>query len=175
MLFDVDRFFWRSVVRGAGLAAVFVVLAAAAAPAPRAAAQTPPGSPGPFDGRWVIDGDPWFSTIATGRGGRGGAPAAGPDVVIDLKVGPGGTVSGIATGVSGTRGAPGSHPAHPVEITRGRLEGGALTFEIWRFDGYHNRLHVQARPEGDELVFDFRREAPGGPVTFTTRGRRVEQ
>jgi hypothetical protein len=188
MLFDIACIRWRSVASAAGVGALLVVLAAASAsgasPTEKrsgspvdgllgAPVQRGTASPSPFDGRWVIAGDPWFSEIATGRG-RGGPAAPGPDVVIELRVLPDGRVSGLATGITGQRGAPGSHPPHPVEITRGRLEGDTLSFEVWRFDGYHNRLHVEARTDGDRLALDFRREAPDGPVTFATHARRVE-
>jgi hypothetical protein len=135
-----------------------------------------------FDGRWVIPADPWFDRLATragpGRGaGRGaggrGEQAAVKDVVLELKVAPGGAISGRATGISGRRAAPGSHPAHDVEITRGTVKGDTLTFQIWQFDGFHNRLHVTARVADGGLELEFRREAPAGPDMFTTRARRA--
>jgi hypothetical protein len=142
-------------------------------------------SPSPFTGRWVIEGDPWFDQLATspagGRGaGRAGAPAPvggtqtpAQDVVLQLAVGPDGRVSGVASGISGRRGAPGSHPSHDVEITRGALSGDVLTFQIWRFDGFHNRVHVNARVAGDSLELEFRRDTASGPDTFITRARRA--
>lgn len=135
---------------------------------------------GPFDGRWVIPHDAWFDQLATasgpGRGGGRGGPdaqAPGRDVVLELRVAPTGSVSGRATGVSGRRGAPGSHPAHDVEISRGALKYDTLSFQIWRFDGFHNRLHVTARVSGAALELEFRRETSNGPVTFATRAVRA--
>ena len=140
------------------------------------------GAASPFDGRWVIPADPWFDRLAAasapGRGGARGAggrgeQAAGRDVVLELKVAPSGAVSGRATGTSGRRGAPGSHPAHDVEITRGTLKGDMLTFQIWQFDGFHNRIHATARVVDGGLELEFRRETPAGPDAFTTRARRA--
>ena len=93
--------------------------------------------------------------------------------MLELKVAPGATISGRATGISGRRGAPGSHPAHDVEITRGTLKGNALTFLIWQFDGFHNRLQVNARVADGDLEVEFRRDTPTDPDTFTTRARRA--
>jgi hypothetical protein len=130
-----------------------------------------------FDGRWVIPPDAWFDRTATaasgqGRGGRG-TQAPQQDIVLELRVTATGGISGRATGVSGRRGAPGSHPAHDVEITRGGIKGDTLTFQIWQFDGFHNRLHVTARRAGDDLALEFRRETPKGSDTFPTRARRA--
>ena len=136
----------------------------------------------PFDGRWVIPADPWFDRLTTASGqGRGGArgaggrgeQAAGKDVVLELEVSATGAISGRATGISGRRGAPGSHPAHDVEITRGALKGDTLTFQVWQFDGFHNRLHATARVAGGSLELEFRRDTPAGPDSFTTRARRA--
>lgn len=145
-------------------------------------AATSQNAASPFDGRWVIPADVWFDQLTTasgegrgGAGGRGGrgAQSPGQDVVVELRIGATGAVSGRATGVSGRRGAPGSHPAHDVEISRGALEGDTLTFQIWRFDGFHNRLHVTARVAGDGLELEFRRESSDGPERFTARARRA--
>jgi hypothetical protein len=147
-----------------------------------AAAGSAQTGAGPFDGRWVIPADVWFDQLTTasgqgrgGAGGRGGRGAQAPSqaVVLELRVAPSGAVTGRATGVSGRRGAPGSHPAHDVEIARGSLKGDTLSFQIWRFDGFHNRLHVSARIAGADLELEFRRETPAGPETFTTRARRA--
>ena len=135
----------------------------------------------PFDGRWVIPADPWFDRLATtagpGRGGRGaaggGEQAPGKDVVLELRVAPGGAVSGRAAGISGRRGAPGSHPAQDVEITRGSLKGDALTFQIWQFDGFHNRVHATATVADGGLELEFRRDTAAGPETFKTHARRA--
>jgi hypothetical protein len=158
---------------GALLVTAAVFFGVAAVSAQRAAS--------PFDGRWVIPADPWFDRLATasgpGRGGRGAGggaePAAGKDVVLDLGVSPAGAISGRATGVSGRRGAPGSHPAHDVEITRGSLKGDTLAFQIWQFDGFHNRIYATARVVDGNLEVEFRRDTPSGLDTFTTRARRA--
>ena len=147
-----------------------------------AVAGSAQGTASPFDGRWVVAANPWFDRLATaagqgrgGAGGRGGRGDQAParDVVIELKVAPNGGVSGRATGTSGRRGSPGSHPAHDVEITRGTVTGETLTFQIWQFDGFHNRIHATARASDDGLELEFRRETPAGPDAFTTRARRA--
>jgi len=136
-----------------------------------------------FDGQWVISFDPWFERLATGSAqGRGGAEGRGgrgtqrpgQDVVLELRVAPAGFVSGRATGLGGRRDAPGSHPAHDVEITRGNLKGVTLTFEVWQFDGFHNRLRVTARLAESNLELEFRRDTAVGPDTFKTRARRIK-
>ena len=135
-----------------------------------------------FDGQWVIAFDPWFERLATGSAqGRGGAEGRGgrgtqrpaQDVVLELRVAPAGFVSGRATGFGGRRDAPGSHPAHDVEITRGTLKGVTLTFEVWQFDGFHNRLRVTARLAESNLELEVRRDTAAGPETFKTRARRI--
>jgi hypothetical protein len=136
----------------------------------------------PFDGRWVIPSDPWFDRLAAasgqgrtggaGRGGRG-EQDTGRDLMLELRVAPTGAVSGRATGAGGRRGAPGSHPAHDVEISRGALKGDTLIFQIWSFDGFHNRLHATARVADGGLEVEFRRDTPAGAETFTTRARRA--
>ena len=160
-----------------GMAACVFVLTAAAGVG--LSAQTAQGAPGRFDGRWIVPSDPWFDQLATapgqGRGGAGrGGQAPAHDVVLELRVTSAGGVTGRATGVSGRRGAPGSHPAHDVEISRGTLKGDRLSFQIWRFDGFHNRLHVSARVAGGDLELEFRRDSPAGPQVFTTRARRAK-
>ena len=135
-----------------------------------------------FDGQWVISFDPWFERLATGfaqggggaegRGGRGTRP--GQDVVLELRVAPAGFVSGRATGLGGRRDAPGSHPAHDVEIARGNRKGDTLTFEVWQFDGFHNRLRVTARLAASDLELEFRRDTAVGPDTFKTHARRIK-
>ena len=133
----------------------------------------------PFDGRWVIPADPWFDRLATasgqGRGAAGGRGEQAParDVVIDVEVSPTGAISGRASGISGRRGSPGSHPAHDVEITRGALKGDTLTFQVWQFDGFHNRIHATARVADGSLDIELRRDTPAGPDSFTTRARRA--
>lgn len=168
-------------LRSARWIAMSVWLALTLAPVAELVAQTATAQ---FDGRWAIAADVWFSGLAVGgrgggaRGGRGGAPGAGdpgPEVVIDITARPGGFVSGVAMGITGRRGAPGSHPPHPVEITKGQLRGDTLHFEIWRFDGFHNRLYVEARAEGNELALTFRQDTPDGPDTFTARARRADR
>lgn len=159
--------------------AVRIVILAVAISFAGAAVQAQPVA-SPFDGRWVIPTDPWFDRLAiaarpgmgAGRG-AGGEQAPGKDVVLELKVAAAGAISGRATGIGGRRGAPGSHPAHDVEITRGTLKGDTLTFQIWQFDGFHNRLHATARVSDGGLELEFRRDTTGGPDTFTTRARRA--
>ena len=135
-----------------------------------------------FTGRWVIPADPWFDRLATPSGQeRGGARGAGGraeqaprrDVVLELEVSAAGALSGRATGIGGRRGAPGSHPAHDVEITRGTLKGDTLSFQIWQFDGFHNRIHATARVADGSLELELRRDTPAGPDSFTTRARRA--
>jgi hypothetical protein len=146
------------------------------------AAGASQGTASPFDGRWVIPADPWFDRLATAPGqGRGGASGQGGrgeqaparEVVLELRVASSGAVSGWATGTSGRRGAPGSHPAHDVEITRGTLNGDTLTFQIWQFDGFHNRIQANARVADGGLAVEFRRDTAAGPDAFTTRARRA--
>jgi hypothetical protein len=136
----------------------------------------------PFNGRWVIPADPWFDRLVAASGqGRGGARGAGgrgeqapgKDVVLELEVSPSGAISGRASGTSGRRGAPGSHPAHDVEITQGSLKGDTLTFQVWQFDGFHNRIHATARVADGSLELELRRDTPAGPDSFTTRARRA--
>ena len=128
-----------------------------------------------FDGRWVIPANAWFEQIAaagSGQGGGGrGTQTPQQDILLELRVTATGAVSGRATGMGGRRAAPGQHPAQDVEITRGAVKGDTLTFQVWQFDGFHNRLHVTARREGADLALEFRRETPTGADTFATRAR----
>jgi hypothetical protein len=133
------------------------------------------GMTAPFDGRWVVPPNAWFESSTASGQGRGGRGSQAPeqDIVLELRVTPAGAISGRATGVGGRRGAPGSHPAHDVEITRATLKGDTLTFQIWQFDGFHNRLRVTARRAAADLELEFQRDTPTGPDTFTTRARRA--
>jgi hypothetical protein len=166
-------------VRIARTPGIFLLAAAISSSGGAVRAQGAP--PSPFNGRWVIPADPWFDRVATasgqGRGARGaggrGEQAPGKDVMLELEVSPSGAISGRATGTSGRRGAPGSHPAHDVEITRGSLKGDTLTFQVWQFDGFHNRIHATARVADGSLELELRRDTPAGPDSFTTRARRA--
>jgi hypothetical protein len=170
----------RALIRIARAARLVVTAAAFSFGGAAVSAESP--APTPFDGRWVIPADPWFERLATASGqGRGGGRGAGGrgdqppgrDAVLELHVSADGAISGRATGISGRRGAPGSHPAHDVEISRGSVKGETLTFQIWQFDGFHNRIHATARVIDGTLEVEFRRDTPSGPDSFTTRARRA--
>jgi hypothetical protein len=53
------------------------------------------------------------------------------------------------------------------------VKGKTLTFQIWQFDGFHNRIHATARVIDGTLEVEFRRDTPSGPDSFTTRARRA--
>jgi hypothetical protein len=170
----------RSLIR---LAKALCIPLLAAAISGGAAVRAQGAAASPFNGRWVIPADPWFDRLASASGqGRGGARGAGgrgeqppaKDVLLELEVSRVGAISGRATGISGRRGAPGSHPAHDVEITRGSLRGDTLTFQLWQFDGFHNRIHATARVADGSLELELRRDTPAGPDTFATRARRAD-
>jgi hypothetical protein len=95
---------------------------------------------------------------AGGRGGPGGPVAAS----LDLKSGPGNTVTGtIGIGV-GARGAPGGNPTRPVEISDGTFAGNRLTFSAWQMDRDTNRIHVEGVLQGDRLDLTISRATPTG-------------
>lgn len=138
-----------------------------------------------LEGRWVIEANPWFdetyrgtgraggAVSQAGRGGRAGQPAT-PGIILVLHLTPGGGVAGTVSGLVRGLGAPGNQPQPDIEISRGELRGGSLMFEIWRYDGHHNRLRVEARPDARGLALTFSRARPSGPpTTYTTRASRA--
>jgi hypothetical protein len=143
----------------------------------------------PYAGRWVIEANPWFDETygaraggggraggAAGQGGRAGRAGQPPrpEIILVLDVTPSGGIAGTATGLISGRGAPGSQPQPDIEISRGQVRGDTLIFEIWRYDGHHNRLHAEARPDGSSLAVTFSRATPNGaPATYRTRAARA--
>jgi hypothetical protein len=171
-----------------------LVLAAASAICAIVLAAPPPDAreqarASPYEGRWVIEATPWFDETygaRTGGGGRAGGAAgqsgregrAGqpprPEIILVVHVTPGGGIAGTASGLFSGRGAPGSQPQPDIEISRGQVRGETLLLEIWRYDGHHNRLHVEARPDGSGLAVTFSRATPDGPPsTYSTRAARA--
>jgi hypothetical protein len=129
-----------------------------------------------LEGRWVIEANPWFDETYGGTGRAGGAvsQAGRGDIILVLRLTPSGGVAGTASGLVRGLGAPGNQPQPDIEISRGELRGGSLIFEIWRYDGHHNRLRVEARPDATGLVLTFSRARPNGPpATYTTRATRA--
>lgn len=138
-----------------------------------------------LEGRWVIEANPWFDETyggpgraggalsQGGRGGRGSQPLK-PEIILVLRLTPGGGVAGTASGLVHGLGAPGNQPQPDIEISRGERRGDSLMFEIWRHDGHHNRLRVEARPDAMGLALTFSRARPNGPpATYTTRATRA--
>ncbi len=143
----------------------------------------------PYEGRWVIEANPWFDETygarADGRGRAGGGAGQGgrdgragqpprPEIILVVHVTPGGGIAGTASGLISGRGAPGSQPQPDIEISRGQVRGETVILEIWRYDGHHNRLHVEARPDGSGLAVTFTRATPNGPPSsYSTRAARA--
>ena len=173
--------------RGLTSAAALAICAVVLTTPPSDASEQARASP--VEGRWVIEANPWFDETYGARGGGGGRAggAAGqggregragqparPEIILVLQLTPGGGIAGTATGLVSGRGAPGSQPQPDIEISRGERRGDTLIFEIWRYDGHHNRLHVEARPDGSGLALTFSRATPNGPpATYSTRAARA--
>ena len=145
-----------------GCSTTVVLLAAALSSVVPVHTQT---SSGGVFGRWEFTTDAQAASTDRGRGA--GATAQEPAkrvVTLNLSPGAGGTVSGtVAVSGSERGGAPGGNPGRPVEIRDGKADGGRLSFSVWQFDGYRNRMHFDAIVEGDRLTLTMTRDTPSGP------------
>jgi hypothetical protein len=84
-------------------------------------------------------------------------------VTLNLKLGAGGTLGGtVAAPASGRGAAPGGNPSRPVEISDGKVNGTHVSFSVWQFDGYKNRMHYDGSVDGDRLVLTITRDTANG-------------
>jgi hypothetical protein len=141
---------------------VVVSLAAVLSMAALPHAQT---STGGLPGRWEFSIDTPAPAAAGARGS--GTAAQGPatrTVTLNLTVGAGGTVSGtVAISGSGRGGGPGGNPSRPVEISDGKADKTHVSFSVWQFDGYRNRMRYDGIVEGDRLTLTMTRDTSNGP------------
>ena len=147
----------------AAAAAVATVLSA------RGVAQTADG----VAGRWEFSDElpraPGASGVGAGRG-RGAAPPAERHVMLELRPGPGNTLTGRLD--LGPGRAPGQNPQRPVEIADGQLEGTHLSFSAWEFDRYRNRVRYEGTLDGQVLKLTLTRATSRGPERIEVTARR---
>src|SRR5262245_10686191 len=128
-------------------------------------AQSVAGGP---SGRWEFTTEAAAPAATGARGRATGAQApAMRTVTLVLKLGPGGTLVGtVATsgsGRGGGSGGTGGNPSRPVEIGDGKVDGTHVSFSVWQFDGYKNRMHYDGTVEGDRLALTMTRDTANGP------------
>jgi hypothetical protein len=114
-------------------------------------------------GRWEFTTDaPAPAAGGRGRGAAGQTPAT-RTVTLNLKVGPGGTLGGtVAIPGSGRSGGTGGNPLRPVEISDGKVDGNHVSFGVWQFDGYKNRMRYEGTVDGDRLTLTMTRDTANG-------------
>jgi len=146
-------------------ATVVVSLVAVLSMVNDAHAQSPGGGP---SGRWEFTTDV-LVPAASGRGRGASAPgSATRAVTLNLKVGAGGILGGtvqVSGSGRGGRGAAGTggNPSRPVEISDGKVDGNHVSFSVWQFDGYKNRMRYDGTADGDRLMVTMTRDTANGP------------
>jgi hypothetical protein len=115
-------------------------------------------------GRWEFITDAPTPAVTGGRARGAGPqePAVGT-VTLELKRGPGGTLTGtVRLSGSGRAAAPGGNPSRPVEISDGTADGTRLSITVWQFDRYKNRTRYEGTLDGDRLALTMTRETANG-------------
>jgi hypothetical protein len=141
-----------------GSSTVALVIAAALSAVGVSHAQSAASGPA---GRWEFTIE---APTSAGRGrGTGAQTPATRTVTLKLEPGPGGTLGGtVAIPGSGRSGGTGGNPLRPVEISDGKVDGSQLSFSVWQFDGYKNRMRYDGLVNGDRLTLTMTRDTANG-------------